>query len=374
MSNTYNILNHKQIKIRNINIGKVEKYKSSQLIPIYYYDKKLSKNKYDAFIFKTPKLFINKKYESTNDYYNKTVLEVLSINKEEEEDVSDFYKLLSKIEKSIKKTVIDKIDNIMTKYKLNLKDKKYCKLVKLDKKLNYKKKYKNNIFYLPTTTKTTKLLDINNKFIKDNKFDCPTYAYFSILIRNIWIKGDKWGINIFATSGLILPSQISNLPEIQNEDIIYLFQSEIETIKKKEQDAQKLQPYLKMKKMGVPVQAIKNKMLIAGLSLQTISDFENSHNGSVINRSVGIPPPPPPPPPLQLQSMSLTSTSSKNDFKVKINPMDLRNVKLKKFNNKNNKKATIIKKKDGRVPSLQEIQLALKKLKLKSKKNKITNI
>lgn len=348
----HHIFNYEIVKTKNIKIGNKQKYNNTHYFPIYYNDKTINKNKFNPFIFKTCRLFINNVYDTQNN--KKKTFNISLIDKNENKNVLNFYKTINRIEKNIKNTLIKNDSTLINK--------NYYSFIKDDIHHQTKK------FYLQLSQSNCILIDINKKVIEENKFSFPTYGYLIIQVKNIWTRDSNWGINFTCKGGMILPSELIEIPKIKTNQLIYLFQEEIDSLKTIGQD-EKLKPYFKMKKMGVPVQAIKNKMIISNIEkskvdlidldekttvkdslklLNSISDNKKSisNNPRIINKkNIGL-------------GGSLPFLNS-----IKGNSFNLKSVKSNLKSKTKQKISEYTSFKQSRVPSLQEIQNAIKKLK-----------
>ena len=289
----------------------------------------------------------------------KPTLETIMIQGDDE-GVLYFKDIFTKIEKKIYK-------QIKKRKRLNLKEKQFVSIIKDDFK------YKTKKIYLPLNTYTSSCIDINNKIIKEWDFIAPTYGYFIIQIKNIWIGDDKWGINLFCNAAMILPSQLMDPPPIPFQNVQYMFESEINNHKTIGDDERFIK-FFKMKKMGIPIQAIKNKMIIEKMA-PTIIDLNPSTpinnikfsleyinlNKTVINnhfKSVHK----------NISSSSSTQHRKNTTLDIKsqlFNELMTKGVNILKTNNHNKTKSIkqIISKSDDRIPSLDQIKIAIQKMK-----------
>ena len=354
----YNIFNEDKTNIKYIKFGKTQSFNNKKYIPIYYNDQKTKKTKYNDFLIKTPRLFIPNKVRKEMGY--KPSIETIMIEGDDE-GIAYFKEIFSKIEKKI-------YNQIKKRKRLNLKEKEFLSIIKEDYK------YKTKKLYLPLNTYTSSCIDINNKIIKEWDFIAPTYGYFIIQIKNIWIGDDKWGINLFCNAAMILPSQLMDPPPIPVQKVQYMFESEMNSLKTIGEDERFIK-FFKMKKMGIPVQAIKNKMKLENI-LPNIIDLkpdtplnsikfsleDNSIKKTVINKhfkhSNNIPQPTHPIPPVSF----LLDVKSQlfNELKLK-GPAMLKS--RKKDNNTISPNKKLINKPDDRVPSLEQIKIAIQKMK-----------
>ena len=363
----YNIFYDDKTNMKYIKFGKTQSFNNKKYIPIYYNDENKKATKYNDFLIKTPRLFIPNKPRRETGY--KPSIETILI-KGDDEGVCHFSKIIKNIQSKIEK-------QIKRRKGLNLKDKEFLPIIRDDTK------YKTEKMYLPLSIFTSSCIDINNKQIKEWCFPTPTYGYFIIQVKNVWISEYKWGINIYCNGAMILPSQLIDPPPIPVNEIKYMFESEIANLKTIG-DSEEYAQYFSMKKMGVPIQAIKNKMtsenkqsyiidLNPSTPLSKLKELSKSSNNS-------LPPPPPPLPPLSfslnLVSNKKTSSSillSNNTSNSSLHSalfselMTKKNNVLKKKNQSNrnikNKSLKLIEKEDNRIPSLDQIKNAIKRMK-----------
>ena len=266
-----------KICIPQIKIGKQQIFNSTtqhSLFPIYYQIK-------HNLIIKTARLFIPKKVKSnivtssnsnSSNNYSYSFLEALFINQQQDEHVSLLKKKIIDIERRVQKL-------LKTRKGLeNLKQKTFISLLKYD---TY---YKTQKLLLPINIKTSQCFDVNNNIISKWDIDAPTYGHFIILFKNIWIKGDKWGINLFTHGALALPSQLCDPPPIPN--LFYYFGDEVKSFSQIGDD-ETYKLYFKMKRMGTPIPAIQQKMMMQGLNpvVITYSSKTCKHDIPELNES-----------------------------------------------------------------------------------------
>tara|TARA_B100000902_G_scaffold356783_2_gene370727 strand:+ start:12422 stop:13579 length:1158 start_codon:yes stop_codon:yes gene_type:complete len=260
-----------KICVPQIKIGKQQIFNSTtqhSLFPIYYQIK-------HNLIIKTARLFIPKKVKSNlaaSGNYSYSFLEALFINQQQDEHVSLLKKKIIDIERRVQKL-------LKTRKGLeNLKQKTFISLLKYD---TY---YKTQKILLPINVKTSQCFDVNNNIIDNWDIDAPTYGHFIILFKNVWIKGDKWGINLFTHGALALPSQLCDPPPIPN--LFYYFGEEVKSFSQIGDD-ETYKLYFKMKRMGTPIPAIQQKMMMQGLnpSVITYSSNTSKHDIPELNES-----------------------------------------------------------------------------------------
>lgn len=362
-----------------LKVGKPQLFNSNYyLLPIYYNPNKKKGCENDSLIIKTPRLFIPYHIKKIN---NRHFVEISLTNVDKDITIFKFKNLINDIERRITKVM-------MNKKSLKCSNKEFISILKDDNYNDCKR------ILLPVNLYISACFDINNKSIEDWKYRAPTYGFFVILIKNVWIKDNKWGINIFTHGGLILPSQIMDPPQF--EGINKLFEDEYKLYQKICED-EKYSKFFKMKKMGVPVFAIKQKIKIEGLNENIIDYPDNTYIADIpelancnketinIERSNSITSNTssgstnllssrkrfgqsmPNIPEFQEKSMMMTNNSL-----LKINASDLmsQSMRLKKISksdlNLNKRRKTIpTNYKNMRVPSLEEITVALKRMKSK---------
>jgi hypothetical protein len=233
-----------------------------------------------------------------------------------------------------------------------------------------------------------------NKFLFNWEIPVPTYGISIIWIKNVWIKNGKWGVNLFMYASRVMNSHVldpidflgenSDNKNIKTIDVIKQFAPN-EKMSITISQVPEYSMFFRMLKMGIPSDAIKQKMSIAGVDVRIIDYPQDTPYVTVLhylsnpqlkyqkdNLQSGIPQPPPmpfsvipPPPPI----FSLQSSSS-----IKaglLNQINGGNFTLKKVNKEQlelDKKQKLLEKLSSqtsgiKVPSLSDIQGALSKLK-----------
>ncbi len=301
----------------------------------YYSDQyKTLQVKYDSqnFYIQTP--YIINRYSPSN-YDSKISLDIpldfSNITEESIDDISILYKLFLRIHKTMKNRVNKTLGEDFKYSNCVKKNKKNPKCPFLKTKIH---SVENKIFL--KVFKSDKTLSENQE-IKSGK-----EIRFILHLDSVWVYNKTYGINWYIVQAEVkLPNILLSYSFDNNQD---------DDIISKHPDYMK---FFKMVSMGVPKDAVKNKMNLEGFNSEII-DLEPSTPSKIALKTnttmmVGIPPPPPPP--LNLGSNSI----------VKINPLDLQNIKLKK---------TVIKKKnkieeirDPRIPTKNQLLEQLKNLK-----------
>jgi hypothetical protein len=396
----YDIKTISQIDNKNIKIGKTFKYGDNyHLTNIYYIDSNnniLHINEKEAkrqdavdektkLIIQTPLMYI----PNSMVYFNeKPFLELSFNNEENDSDVSDFRKWILALEEVI------------------------CKLIKKRTSLGCTRENINSVLKPGNGRVSTKLLvpvslnisrcilnDDNkrNKILFNWDIPVPTYGISIIWIKNIWVKKGRWGLNLFTYATRVMNSHIldpvdflgadNDTKSIKTNDIINKFHKD-EKMSILVGQVPEYTMYFKMLRLGIPKDAVKQKMILVGADSRVLDYPEsapyasvlhyisNPHltytisNSNTISLLSGIPPPPPPPPlpiiisniPLIGQSRSgLLNEISKGGFKLKkIDLEEVEHQKKEKILSKLEKTSGLL---GSKVPSLGDIQGALAKLK-----------
>ena len=402
----YDIKTISQIDNKNIKIGKTFKYGDNyHLTNIYYIDSNnniLHINEKEAkrqdavdektkLIIQTPLMYI----PNSMVYFNeKPFLELSFNNEENDSDVSDFRKWILALEEVI------------------------CKLIKKRTSLGCTRENINSVLKPGNGRVSTKLLvpvslnisrcilnDDNkrNKILFNWDIPVPTYGISIIWIKNIWVKKGRWGLNLFTYATRVMNSHIldpvdflgadNDTKSIKTNDIINKFHKD-EKMSILVGQVPEYTMYFKMLRLGIPKDAVKQKMILVGVDSRVLDYPESAPYASVlhyisnphltytisnsntppISLLSGIPPPPPPPPPplplpMMISNIPLIGQSrsgllneiSKGGFKLKkIDLEEVEHQKKEKILSKLEKTGGLL---GSKVPSLGDIQGALAKLK-----------
>ena len=255
-------------------------------------------------------------------YNNKTYLDISFVNINSDKEMQLFKKTLDNIN-----------SNVIKKIKKKNKNLKFNSSIKKSSNI-YPDRFRLSI-------KDDILVFNENKQIIDFSYIQPK-MYVKILIHPecIWNNEDSFGItwNVLQLklyTKLILNTYSFIDDETSNNDNKY-------------KDDPKYQKYFKMIKMGVPIDAIKHKMICDNLDPNIL---DSNSNNTILNKSNTGPPPPPPLP--------------------KLNPINmLEQIKNSKKQKANKKEITKTISKDTPLcfrPSANEIMEQLNKLKNKKK-------
>jgi len=337
-------------------------------------------------------------------YFNeKPFLELSFNNEENDKDVSNFKTWITNLEDYIYKL-------IKKRSSLNIKKENMVSILK-QKNINYA--ISSTKILVPINMNVSKciLTDDNkkSKFLFNWEIPVPTYGISIIWIKNIWVKNSKWGINLFMYASRVMNSHI-----LDPIDFLGIEDSDNKSIKKyevikqfKEDEKMSIQVgqvpeynmFFKMLKIGIPKPAIKQKIELSGLDIRIIDYPEttpyatvlhyisNPHLGPYVKSNTNHNKPILP---LPLTSIN-SDTSDTNDTNTSTSTIIsstqpnikldlLKNISLGGFklksvknndneNNENEKQKDKIKEKLNKinsnslkVPSLNDIQGALSKL------------
>jgi hypothetical protein len=397
MANTYEIRDIPSVDIKNIKLGKTFKYGDNyHLTNIYYMEQQNIKEneakRQDAveektkFIIQTPLMYIPNSIIYFND---KPFLELSFNNEDNDKYVIEFKKWFLNLEEYVYKLIKRRITLGITKD-------------------NISSVIKNG--YNNTSTKLLVPININiskcilsdegkkNKILFNWEIPVPTYAISIIWIKNIWVKKGKWGLNLFMYASRVMNSHILDPIDFLGQDTDNKSIKTFDIINKFNKDEKmsilvgqvpEYTMYFKMLKMGIPKDAIKQKMTLMCVDTRVIDYPENTpyitvlhyisnpHLGSYVKNlssiNSGIPPPPPiipmngipPPPPLPGQ-ININSGDGNNKNRASLlSAISSGNFKLKKIDPKEQILSKLANNNPigMKVPSLADIQGALSRLK-----------
>jgi len=302
---SYEIRTIDQIDNNNIKIGKSFKYYLNDkyyLTNIYYMNNTNSNitnnisvendiKKQDIIddktklIIQTPLLYIPNNIIHFNE---KPFLELSFNNEDNDKDVSKFKIWISNLEDHIYKL-------IKRRTTLEIKKENMVSILK-QKSHNYYNKYKKTYV---NSTSTNLLIPVNisvskciltddgkkNKILFNWEISVPTYAISIIWIKNIWVKNDKWGINLFMYASRVMNSHIldpidfldveKTNKSIKTFDVIKQFKDD-KNLSMKIGEVPEYIMFFKMMKMGIPKEAIKQKISLLSLDVRIIDYPEDT--------------------------------------------------------------------------------------------------
>ena len=282
-----------------------------------FYNQKLKYNGHDL-IIQTP--YIINRYKPSR-YDDKITLDL--IFDKEWEEYEPFLKFLKKIIKIYKLKMAEVIDIKNKTFSNSIKKKKFGNIFKL-KFHNY-----NDDIYIKTyDTKGRKISNSNISFGKEIRF--------LIHLDSFWVWNDSYGFNWYAVQCEIKkPSCLSS----------YAFKNEKSSI----EENPAYRKYFKMINVGIPKEAVKNKMKLEGIDPSILDN-----NG--VEKS-SIPPPPPPINMFDFKSINLQKNDNKSNNSNNSNNLNKNNDNIEK--EKNN---------EIRVPTMAQLQEQIAKM--RSTKNK----
>ena len=385
------------IKFEDVRLGKIFKYGDGHyMINIYNSlnqteisalekDKRRQETteEHSKLIIQTPLLYIPNGivYHSMNST-EKPNLHMVMQNYENDDLIGKFEEWLNELENHI-------FELIKLKRVLGINNTSHQKNSIIKSKSNKNNNQNSNNLYTPINKTVSKciisLIGKHDKILFDWNIPTPTYGVSLIWVKNIWIKGNKWGINLFTYACKVMDSHILepryimdnfNLDNknVRAEDINSYFTgnslpntsniNDINTMGKHEEYGK----YYKMLKMGVPREAVKHKLQSVGINTdiidfpdyapittvlhllsqgKTANDFNkyyksgnksdnksgNINNNDIVSGGIGagIPPPPPPPPSLDGNINSINNISGGNARSALFSSIASGNFKLKKM-------------------------------------------
>jgi hypothetical protein len=303
---TYEIREPFQINNNNIKLGKSFKYSLGDnyyLTNIYYINdtnntnesgnkniiKEKIEKKQDAIddktklIIQTPLLYI----PNSIIYFNeKPFLELSFNNEDNDKDVNEFKTWITNLEDYIFKL-------IKKRSLLNIKKENMVSILK-QKNNNYVNS--SNKILVPINMNISKCI-LNDgfkksKFLFDWQIPVPTYGISIIWIKNIWVKNGKWGINLFMYASRVMDSHIldpidflgidCNNKSIKTYEVNNKFKSN-EKMSIVVGEIPEYVMYFKMLKIGIPKEAIKQKIALNGLDIRIIDYPETTPYTTVLH-------------------------------------------------------------------------------------------
>ena len=299
---TYEIRLPHEIDNKKIKLGKTFKYslcENFNLTNIYYVND-LSDANISSSIEK-----LEKKQDSTDDktkliiqtplmyipnsiiYFNeKPFLELSFNNEENDKDVNEFKKWILDIEEYIFKL-------IKKRSSLGVKRENMISILK-QKNTNYANS--STKILVPINMNISKCILSNDnkksKFLFNWEIPVPTYGISIIWVKNIWIKNGKWGINLFMYASRVMNSHILDPIDFlgidnDNKSIkLYDVSNKFKNDEKMSIQVGQIPEYImffKMLKLGIPKEAIKQKIVLSGLDMRIIDYPETTPYATVLH-------------------------------------------------------------------------------------------
>jgi hypothetical protein len=407
--NGYEVRNIEQIDNKNIRLGKTFKYGGDYHLTNLYYlaegdaasasilDKEKQSARQDAvdektkLIIQTPLMFI----PNSMIYFNeKPFLELSFNNEDNDKDVLAFKEWFQQLEEYVFRLIKRRTSLGITKEGM-------VSSIKTGNGRGVSTK-----LLVPINVNVSKCVlnddGKRNKILFNWEIPVPTYGISIIWIKNIWVKRGKWGVNLFMYATRVMNSHVLDPVDFLGVDTDNKSVRTVDVINKFHKDEKmsilvgqvpEYTMYFKMLKLGIPRDAVRQKMTLLGIDARVIDYPETAPYASVLHyisnphitysppasriSSTSIPPPPPlspllsmgigapPPPPLPflLGSSTDSNTAARAGLLSAINTGGF---KLKKVDANQLNKDKILANTNPtglKVPSLMDIQGALAKLK-----------
>ena len=305
---SYEINNFNEIDKNKIKLGKTFNYSLSDnynLINIYYLNetnnntnnahninnnlqinenKSRSQNVVDEktkLIIQTPLMYLPNNIIYFND---KPFLELSFNNEDNDKDVRYFKQWIIDLEHYMYKL-------IKKRTSLTIKKENMISIIK-QKNANYKNS--TTKILVPINTNISKC--ILNDDVKKSKIlfnwdiPVPTYGISIIWVKNIWVKNNKWGINLFMYASRVMNSHILDPIDCLGMDTKSIKKYDVSTKFKNDEKMSievghipEYTMFFKMLKVGIPKDAIKQKIELAGLDKRIIDYPENAPYTTVLH-------------------------------------------------------------------------------------------
>ena len=232
-------------------------------------------------IIQTPLMYI----PNSIVYFNeKPFLELSFNNEEHDSDVATFKEWVTALEnyifKLVKRRTSLKLDksNMISVLKSGFRNSS-CKLL-IPINLNISK------CVLSDDGKKT-------KFLFNWEIPVPTYGISIIWVKNVWIKGGKWGVNLFMYASRVMNSHILDPIEflggvggdnksIKTIDVVKQF-AQCEKMSITVGAVPEFNTYFRMLRMGIPINAVKQKLLLTGIDVRIIDYPESTPYATVLH-------------------------------------------------------------------------------------------
>ena len=398
----YEVRNIEQIDNKNVRLGKTFKYGGDYHLTNLYYlaesdaasvsilDKEKQATRQDAvdektkLIIQTPLMFIPNSMIYFND---KPFLELSFNNEDNDKDVLAFKEWFKQLEEYVYRLIKRRTSLGITKEGM-------ISSIKTGNGRSVSTK-----LLVPVNINISKCVlnddGKKNKILFNWEIPVPTYGISIIWIKNIWVKRGKWGVNLFMYATRVMNSHVLDPVDFLGVDTDNKSIRTVDVINKFHKDEKmsilvgqvpEYTMYFKMMKLGIPRDAVKQKMTLLGIDARVIDYPDTAPYASVLhyisNPHLTYTPaassiPQPPPLPFLPGSINdgntlLGNTSVLSVLGNTISRAGLLNTisgggfKLKKVDANQVKKDKILANTNStglKVPSLMDIQGALAKLK-----------
>lgn len=405
---SYEVRQISQIDCKNIKLGKSFKYGDNYHLTNIYYnpttsaevDKQIKERENESkrqdavdektkLIIQTPLMYI----PNSMIYFNeKPFLELSFNNADNDTDVAAFKKWVAELEEYIFKLI--KRRSTLGIHKNNL-----------NSILKNGYNGSSSRLIVPINTNISKCIfqdDKKTKFLFNWEIPVPTYGVSIIWVKNVWVKKDKWGINLFMYASRVMNSHLLDPVDFMGMETTNKTVQKFEVMKQFKEDEKmsilvgqvpEYTMFYKMLKMGIPKDAVKQKMSISGADSRIIDFPEDAPYATVLHfisnpqlgpyvrnivpkqegnsGNLSMPPPPPPPPGFPGLGLPgpLVIKPPTNPMSAVFNQISGGGFKLKKIDPEEQKEKMKNKvlgnnvNTDLKVPSLMDIQGALARLK-----------
>jgi len=300
---TYEIREYKNIDKNNIKIGKTFKYSLGDnyyLTNLYYINQqsehkcnKVTNEKIEKrqdivdektkLIIQTPLMYM----PNSIIYFNeKPFLELSFNNEDNDKDISEFKQWITSIEDYVFKL-------IKKRTTLHIKKENMVSILK-QKNSNYA--HSSTKILVPINMNISKCIlnddGKKSKFLFNWEIPVPTYGISIIWVKNIWVKNDKWGINLFMYASRVMNSHILDPIDFLGLDDDNKSIKTIDVIKQFKPDEKmsiqigqipEYTMFFKMLKLGIPKEAVKQKMSFSGLDIRMIDYPETAPYATVLH-------------------------------------------------------------------------------------------
>lgn len=262
-NNPVNVLNFQNFKIEDIKWKKIERRgKEKYIIPLYTTDDQKNQK---PLIFQTPKLYLPFKPDAN-------YLSLSFYNHEYDPKNPEFEHFLADLDKYL---ISEPIQKKLSRKGFKLKKREIRSALYYPQNINYPvfllHYFQNSVLVYNQFKERITWGDINER----------VYGYFIFELVGIWLSNDKYGFSFDLKQAKFYPPIVfddymfideDEPPRNQNQE---LEKEKEEEIIVRLRDYPLIAPYLKMMKIGIPKEGIKQKMLLTGVNPKLI-DYDLS--------------------------------------------------------------------------------------------------